>query len=214
MTVTTRQTRIVLADDHETVRQGLRALLASAEDLDVVDEVGDTESALASVRTLNPDVLILDLAMPTQGGLTTIRQLVSEGSKTAIVVLTRFREQAFVQEAMAAGAAAYVLKQSSFAEVRRAIELASRGEVYVDQRLSGEPAQAASPVHPPRVTNREREVLQRAALGQSNKEVASALGIATKTVEVHKAQGMRKLGLEDRSALVRYAALQGWLREP
>ena len=79
MTVTTRQTRIVLADDHETVRQGLRALLASAEDLDVVDEVGDTESALASVRTLNPDVLILDLAMPTQGGLTTIRQLVSEG---------------------------------------------------------------------------------------------------------------------------------------
>ena len=214
MNVSLKQTRIVLADDHETVRQGLRALLASADDLDVVDEVGDTESALASVRTLKPDVLILDLAMPSQGGLTTIKQLVSEGSKTAIVVLTRFTEAAFVQEAMAAGAAAYVLKQSSFAEVRRAIELASRGEVYVDQRLSADPAPNGSPAQPPRITNREREVLQRASRGQSNKEVAAALGIATKTVEVHKAQGMRKLGLEDRSALVRYASLQGWLREP
>jgi DNA-binding NarL/FixJ family response regulator len=204
----------VLADDHETVRQGLRALLTSVEGLHVVDEVGDTDGAMASVRASRPDLLILDLAMPKAGGLATIRQLVSEGSKTAIIVLTRFRDPAFVHEAMSAGASAYVLKQSPFAEVQRAVARASRGELYLDRRLVMTPEQRTSFDQPQRLSKREGEVLQRAAKGQSYKEIAVALGIAVKTVEVHKTQGMRKLGLEDRTALVRYASLQGWLHEP
>src|SRR5262245_48528422 len=127
MSVPMSSIRIVLADDHETVRQGLRALLGSVKGVDVVAEVGDSESAVASVRALTPDLLILDLAMPGLGGLATIRQLAREGSKTAIVVLTRFRDPAFVHEAMAAGATAYVLKQSPFAEVERAVTHAARG---------------------------------------------------------------------------------------
>jgi DNA-binding NarL/FixJ family response regulator len=210
----TRPIRIVLADDHETVRQGLRALLASVDGFEVVDEVGDTDGAMASVRALTPDLLILDLAMPSMGGLATIRQLAKEGVKTGVIVLTRFKDPAFVRDAMAAGASAYVLKQSSFAEVERAVTHASRGELYLDRRLVSTSALRPTFDQPRHVTQREGEVLQRAALGQSNKEIAVALGIAVKTVEVHKTQGMRKLRLKDRSALVRYAMLQGWLREP
>jgi DNA-binding NarL/FixJ family response regulator len=209
-----RPVRIVLADDHETVRQGLRSLLDSVEGVNVVDEVGDTDAAVASVRASRPDVLILDLAMPRVGGLETIRQLAKEGLKTAVIVLTRFRDPAFVHEAMAAGASAYVLKQSSFAEVQRAVAHASRGELYLDRHIVMTADPPASVDQPQRLSKREREVLQRAALGQSYKEIAVALGIAVKTVEVHKTQGMRKLGLHDRPALVRYAALQGWLQEP
>jgi DNA-binding NarL/FixJ family response regulator len=214
MTSATPHIRVVLAEDHETVRQGLRALLASVEGLDVVDEVGDSESAITSVRGLQPDILILDLAMPGPGGLATIRQLAREQTRTAIVVLTRFRDPAFVHEAMSAGASAYVLKQSSFAEVEHALAHALRGERYLDRRLGLKPEQV-TPSYPARqVSRREEEVLHRAALGQSNKEIATGLGIAVKTVEAHKTQGMRKLELRDRSALVRYATLQGWLREP
>src|SRR5262249_46385856 len=154
---------IVLADDHATVRQGLRALLASVEGLEVVDEVGDTESALASVLTFAPDLLILDLSMPTGGGLETLRRLARERVTTAVVVLTRYRDPAFVHEAMAAGATAYVLKQSPFAEVQRALAHAVRGERYVDPAIT-----AATPritFDPARqVSRRESEVLRHAAL--------------------------------------------------
>lgn len=210
----THPIRLVLADDHESIRQGLRALFAATSDVVVIDDVGDVETAIARVHDLAPDVLLLDLAMPKAGGLAAIRRLAAEGSKTAIVVLTRYREEAFVRDAMAAGASGYVLKQSSFSEVQRAIEHAVRGETYVDRRLASIFERRLPQDPPRRLSAREREVLRRAALGLSNKEVADALGIAVKTVEVHKAQGMRKLALRDRRDLVRYATLQGWLQEP
>lgn len=206
--------RVLLADDHESIRQGLRALFTNTPGYDVVDDVGDVETAMARVRALTPDLLMLDLAMPPGGGLTAIRRLMDEGVPTTIVVLTRYREEAFVRDALAAGASAYVLKQSPFSELENAITHAMRGERYIDRRLAPllEPRRrAGSPQH---LSPREREVLRRAACGYSNKSVAAALGITVKTVEVHKTQGMRKLWLQDRRDLMRYAILQGWLNEP
>jgi DNA-binding NarL/FixJ family response regulator len=182
-------------------------------EIDIVGEVGDTDAAVASVRAISPHLLLLDLSMPGAGGLTAIRRIRQVDRHTPIVVLTRHRDLSFVQDALAAGATGYVLKQSPFSEVQRAVHHAVRGERYIDGQLR------ASIDNPPdgprgrRVSARERDVLRRAALGQGNKEIAASLGIAVKTVEVHKAEGMRKLDLHDRAELVRYATLQGWLAD-
>ena len=209
----TDRIRLLLAEDHETVREGLRALFATMPEIDIVEEVGDTDAVVARVRAVSPHLLLLDLSMPGAGGLTAIRRIRQEDRHTPIVVLTRHRDLSFVQDALAAGATGYVLKQSPFSEVQRAVQHAVRGERYIDSQLR------ASLDNPPggprgrRVSARERDVLRRASLGQGNKEIAASLGIAVKTVEVHKAEGMRKLDLHDRVELVRYATLQGWLAE-
>jgi two-component system response regulator NreC len=209
----TQPLRLILADDHQSIREGLRALFATVPGVEVVDDVADVETAVERVRTLSPDVLLLDLSMPKSGGLAAIRKLADEGASTAVVVLTRYRDEAFVREALAAGAAGYVLKQSPFSEVQTAVTQAARGDEYLDRQLV--PLLARRPINQPgRVTAREGEVLRRAARGHSNKDVAEALGIAVKTVEVHKTSGMRKLSLRDRRDLMRYATLQGWLQEP
>lgn len=210
----TQRIRVMLADDHETVRQGLRTLFATMPAVEIVDEVADAESAVARARTIAPDLLILDLSMPRVGGLTALRMLKREDSRMAIVVFTRHRDPAFVRDALAAGATGYVLKQSPFSELERAVVHVSRGEQYVDRQLSQPPAQAGGTNGHRRVSDREHEVLRRASLGQSNKDIAAALSISVKTVEVHKTQGMRKLDLRDRRDLVRYATMQGWLFEP
>ena len=206
--------RLVLAEDHETVRQGLRALFATVPEVEIVDEASDAENAVKRVREMAPDLLVLDLSMPGTSGLSALRAIKAEELETGVVVLTRHRDAAFLQEALAAGATAYVLKQSPFSELHRAITHAARGEQYVDRQLAARLREQVPVERHRRLSNRETDVLRRAALGHGNKEVAAALGIAVKTVEVHKAQGMRKLGLKDRSDLVRFAALLGWLSEP
>lgn len=203
----------MLADDHPALRQGLRALLDAQDDVDVVEEVGTVEATLSVLDAARPDVLVLDLSMPNAGALGAIPQIKAAQPKTAVVILTRYRDLAFVRQALKAGASGYVLKQSPFDELRRAMTVAVTGGQYVDSVLK------AAFDDPPlesqgEATNRELDVLRRSALGQSNKEIASALSIAVRTVEVHKTHGMRKLDLPDRSALIRYAALQGWLQEP
>ena len=204
--------RLILADDHQSIREGLRALFAAVPGVEVIDDVADVETAVERVRRLAPDVLLLDLSMPKGGGLAAIRRLAQEGASTAVVVLTRYRDEAFVREALAAGAVGYVLKQSPFSEVQNAVTQAARGEEYLDRQLV--PVFVRRPNQPGRVTVREGEVLRRAARGHTNKDVAQALGIAVKTVEVHKTSGMRKLSLRDRRDLMRYASLQGWLQDP
>jgi two-component system response regulator NreC len=209
----TPRIRVLLADDHAVVREGLRALFTTIPEYEVVADVGDVDATMAGVRSAAPDLVVLDLAMPKTGGLAAIRQIKAERPNTAIVVLTRYADLAFVREALRAGATAYVLKQSSFGELQRAALLAINGEQYVDTRLKPS-LDRPVPDAKGQVSTRERDVLRRTVLGQSNKEIATALGIAVKTVEVHKANGMRKLDLPDRRALVRYAAIQGWLVEP
>jgi DNA-binding NarL/FixJ family response regulator len=204
----------MLADDHQTVREGLRALFATIPDVEVVAEADDVESAVQRARDSKPDLIILDLSLPKISGLTAIPRIKQEHPGTAIAVLTRYRDPAFVRQAFSAGAAAYVLKQSPFSELRRAVELAAQGERYLDARLVESVGDILSASTMEELSARERDVLRRTALGHSNKEISASLGIAVKTVEVHKTHAMRKLGLRDRSDLIRYAALHAWLREP
>ena len=208
--------RVLLAEDHETVREGLKLLLQSQADIHVVGEVADGEAAVSHAQRLKPDVVVMDLSMPTVNGLSATRTLKQRAPDVAVVALTRHDDEAYVKELLGAGASGYVLKQSSFAELLRAIRAAAGGTRYLDPRLAerGDEAMARRRL-PTRavVTERETQVLRLMAVGHSNKAIAEQLDISVKTVEVHKANAMRKLGLRGRIDVVRYAVLNGWLDE-
>jgi len=208
--------RVLLADDHETVREGLRLLVDAQVDMEVVGEAGDGKTALDQVATLHPTVLVLDLTMPGMSGLSTARALKENAGGTAVVALTRHDDDAFVQELMTAGAAAYVLKQSSSATLLNAIRAAAAGGRFLDPALPPPeyPRDPRRRAETPPVTERETEVLRLMAIGHSNKDIAAALNISVKTVEVHKANAMRKLNLRGRTDVVRYAVMNEWLRDP
>jgi DNA-binding NarL/FixJ family response regulator len=206
--------RVLLADDHESVRQGLCSLLATSPDVSLVSGVKDGADAVMMVRSSAPDVVIMDLSMPTSG-LVAMREIKTIRPNTAVVVLSRHRDAAYVRAAFAAGASGYVLKQSPFSELNKAVVAAAHGERYVDEQLAQERTAKRIKQDPglPLLSPRETEVLRRAASGFSNKEIAGELEISVKTVEAHKSNAMRKLRLKDRSAVVRFALLQGWLQE-
>jgi two-component system, NarL family, response regulator NreC len=206
--------RVLLADDHEIVRAGLRLLINGQPDMDVVAEAATGEQAIERVHAVRPDVAVLDLTMPGLSGLDTARRLLEVRAPTRIVVLTRHDDDAYVRELLAAGASGYVLKHSASTELLKAIRAVARGDSYLDPALNrSEPLRTWARGPRPTVTNREREVLRLTALGHSNKEIASQLGLSAKTVEVHKANAMRKLHLGGRADVVRYAVLNGWLRD-
>ena len=208
--------RVVLADDHETVRQGLRLLIDGQADMKVVGEAGDGRTAIARAESLHPDVVVLDVSMPTMNGLEATRGLREVVPATAVVALTRYNDEAYVREVLGAGAIGYVLKQSASSELLHAIRAAAAGVRYLDSDLIPPSAPSRRQRHVgalPLISPREREVLRLTALGESNKEIATALEISVKTVEAHKANGMRKLDLRGRIDVVRYAALQGWLSD-
>ena len=208
--------RVLLVDDHETVREGLRLLVDAQADMEVVGEAGDGKAALDQVAALGPNVVVLDLTMPGMSGLSTARTLKDNASGTAVVALTRHDDDAFVQELMTAGAAAYVLKQSSSATLLNAIRAAAAGGRFLDPALPPPeyPRDPRRRAETPPVTERETEVLRMVAIGHSNKDIAAALNISVKTVEVHKANAMRKLNLRGRTDVVRYAVMNEWLRDP
>ena len=209
-----RKIRVLVADDHAVVRHGLKLLIDSQADMEVVGEASDGRAALQQARETTPAVAVLDLTMPDMNGLDTARALRSELPDTAIVALTRHGDAAYVQELVRAGALAYVLKQSASHELVAAIRAAARGEVYLDPHLPvSSPGILSAKRTASIITDRETAVLKLMALGHSNKEIASELTISVKTVEVHKTNAMRKLGLQGRSELVKYAVLQGWLRD-
>lgn len=204
--------RVVVAEADEMSREGLCALFSPVPDVEIAGQAGDLDAAVRLVRSSSPDVLLLDSSIAVAGCTTAIRTLCSTDVPTAIVVLTRRADAAVAREAIAAGASAYVLKQSAFADLVTAIRKVTRGERYIDRRFT--PDALAEPAWPYRPSPRELDVLRRTALGQSNKEIAAALGIAVKTVEAHKTNAMRKLDLNDRCALMRLAIARGWLDEP
>lgn len=208
--------RVLLAEDHETVRDGLKLLLQSQSDIEVVGEVADGRAAVDRAQRLKPHVVVMDLSMPAMNGLTATRTLKETAPEVAVVALTRHDDEAYVKELLGAGACGYVLKQSSFNELLRAIRAAAAGKRYLDTTLATRGEEAASrrklPTRPV-ATEREAHVLRLMAVGHSNKEIANQLDISVKTVEVHKANAMRKLGLRGRIDVVRYAVLNGWLQE-
>jgi DNA-binding NarL/FixJ family response regulator len=210
--------RVLLAEDHETVRHGLRLLLESEDDIDVVGEAPTGRLAVERAISLQPQVVILDISMPEVNGLAAAEAIKRARPEVAIVALTRHEDEAFVTHLMALGASGYVLKQSASSELLSAIRAAARGEKYLDRAMRGglarlAVAQTESRRTPP-ITHRERSVLRMMAIGHSNKEIAAALEISVKTVEVHKANAMRKLDLRGRIDVVRYAIVNGWLQEP
>lgn len=210
--------RVVLADDHEIVRQGLRLLIDAQADMEVVAEASDGRQAMERVETLQPDVAVLDISMPQANGLVATEGIHERAPRTAVVALTRYGDDAYVKEMLRAGARGYVLKQSGSSELLAAIRAVAAGKQYVDTSLEPVFGRLVSlklgRTAGSRITDRENEVLRLVALGHSNKEIASALDVSVKTIEVHKGNAMRKLGMNGRIDVVRYALLQGWLREP
>jgi len=208
--------RVLLAEDHATVREGIRLLVDQQDDMQVVAEAADGRQALDRAAALQPDVLVLDLNMPGMSGVSAARALKGRTPGIAVVALTRYDDSAYVQELLEAGASGYVLKQSASSELLKAIRTAAAGGRYLDRGLARpeDPHDPRRRATTPRITERETEVLRLVAAGHSNKDIATALNISVKTVEVHKANAMRKLGLHGRTDVVRYAVLNGWLRDP
>ena len=215
-----RQLRIVLADDHVTVRHGLKLLIDAQADMTVVAEAGDGAAAIRRVDEFAPDVVVMDISMPGINGLNATRTLKESHPTTRVVALTRYSDDAYLQELLRAGVAGYVLKQSASIELLQAIRAAAAGGQYLDSAVTarvtvgflsrdGKRARQARPS----LTERETEVLRLIARGYSNKEIASQLELSVKTVEVHKANGMRKLNLRGRIDIVRFAILQGWMQD-
>lgn len=209
--------RVLLAEDHETVRQGLKLLIDRQSDMEVVGEAGDGRAAVERAGHLKPNVAVVDVSMPEMNGLEATRAIRAAAPATAVVALTRYGDDAYVQELLKAGALGYVLKQSPSSELVDAVRAAAAGRRHLDRNVAVRVAGAMLNQRGRRavtgVTDRESEVLRLMALGHSNKEIATTLNLSVKTIEVHKANAMRKLGLAGRTDVVRYALLQGWLRD-
>ncbi len=211
-----RETTIVLADDHQILRQGLRAMLEAEPGFSVVGEADDGVEAVRLVDRLRPRVLVLDLSMPALGGLEVVRQVRRRQPRTQVVILSMHANEAYVAEALQNGAAAYVLKQSTAGELVKAIRHVVDGQRYLSPPLSNRAIetylQKAKDTPSDRyesLTSREREVLQLAAEGYSNAEIGRRLFISPRTVEVHRSNMMRKLDLRSQSGLIRYALSRG-----
>jgi two-component system response regulator NreC len=197
---------IAIADDHAVVRQGLRLLLEAEHDLAVVCEASNIEETKAMVREHAPDVLVLDLHMRRELSLSVLSELRAASPRTAIVILTMDDDPAFVAPAWAAGAAGYVLKEASRADLVRAIRTVAGGGRYLDPAIGG---WALASSDDAMLSERELEVLRLVALGNTNGEIAKQLYISPRTVETHRASVQRKLGLNGRPELVRYALEHG-----
>jgi two-component system response regulator NreC len=200
---------IVLADDHIVVRSALRLLLEAEPDIEVVAEAGDAEAAIRYVSGHHPTVLILDLNMPGGSGLQAIPKIRSQSPGTQIVVLTMQDETAFAREALQAGVLAYILKEAASEELVKAVRMAAEGKTYLQPELGARLAAEPDLPAPDDLSERELEVLRLIALGHTNNEIAKQLYLSVRTVESHRAHIQQKLGLTNRSELVRYALDRG-----
>lgn len=198
---------IVLADDHQVVRAGLRLLLQAEEGFEVVAEAGDVATTERRVAAYHPRVLILDLNMPGESSLPAIPRLRQSAPDTQIVVLTMQNDPAFAREALRAGAIGYVLKEAADSELVQAVRLAAEGRTYLNPelgaRMATEPQVSGGP--PDDLSVREIEVLRLIALGHTNSEIAARLYLSVRTVESHRAHIQQKTGRTTRAALVAYA---------
>jgi two-component system response regulator NreC len=219
----TKKTTILLADDHGVVRRGLRALLDSEPDNEVVGETGDGLEALRLVERLKPSLLVLDLLMPGLNGLEILRQVGKLSPKTRVLILSMHSNEAYVLQAMRSGASAYVLKGSTAEEVIQAVREVKAGRRFLSPPLSdraietylesGGPSPASTD-HYESLTTRERQVLQLLAEGLSNAAIAKRLFISARTVESHRSNLTRKLDLHGPTQLIRFAMERGILARP
>ena len=209
---------VVLAEDHSTVREGIKMLVNAQADMRVIGEAGNGAAAIKTVREKRPDVVVMDISMPEMNGLKATRRLKTEFPDIKILTLTRHSDDSFLEQLIAAGASGYVLKQSAPAELVNAIRAVGDGNAYLDPTLTNKVVggflhRSLRGERRSEMTGREAEVLRLIAWGFSNKEIATRLALSVKTVEAHKANAMRKMNLRGRIDIVRYAILQGWLED-
>jgi DNA-binding NarL/FixJ family response regulator len=219
MDKTMNKIRIVLAEDHEIVREGLRLIIDGQDDMEVVGEAGDGRAAVRVAQELQPDLVVMDVSMPEMNGLSATKKLKQLCPHIGILTLTRHTDDGYLQELLRAGSSGYVLKQSQSSELLQAIRAVVAGGKYLDPAVAGKviggfarqqsKSGAASKETP---TERELDVLRQIAWGLSNKEIAAKMQISVKTVEAHKANAMRKMNMGSRIDIVRYAILQDWLQ--
>ncbi len=214
--------KIMLAEDHETVREGLRLIINAQADMEVCGEAGDGFAAVKMAQELQPDVIVMDVTMPELNGLQATKKIKQLSPHLKILTMTRHTDDGYLQELLRAGASGYVLKQSASAELLRAIRVVAAGNNYLDPSIAGRvmggylgrtSGSSSAQTAQSTLTDRESEVLRQIAWGYSNKEIAQRLTLSVKTVEAHKANAMRKLGIGNRIDIVRYAILQGWLED-
>jgi DNA-binding NarL/FixJ family response regulator len=211
--------RILLADDHAVVREGLKALINASPGMAVVGEAADGLVACTEAHRLQPDVVVMDLSMPGLSGSQAAERLRTECPTVKVLALTVHEDKGYIRQLLAAGAIGYVLKRSAPEDLIQAIRVVARGDVYLDPTMAGkvvgsfvrrgttEPGSREA-----ELSERETDVCRLTAAGYSNKEVAARLNLSIKTVETYRARAIEKLGLQSRADLVRYAVQCGWLQ--
>jgi len=216
----TNKLRVLIAEDHKTVREGIKLLVDGQPDMEVIGEAGDGEAAIALFEKLQPDLIVMDISMPTLNGLKATKRLKAKFPKIKILTLTRHTDDGYLRQLIAAGASGYVLKQSAPSELINAIRTVGNGNSFLDPSLTQKvlggyvsKTESLRGENHGDLSSRESEVLKLIAFGYSNKEIATRLNLSVKTVEAHKANAMRKLGIASRIDIVKYAILQNWLQD-
>jgi DNA-binding NarL/FixJ family response regulator len=212
--------RVVLADDHAVVREGLKALVNAEPDMRVVGEAADGDTACRVAAELDPDVLVMDLSMPVLGGAEATVRVRRECPRVKVLALTVHEEHVYLTQLLRAGASGYVLKRAAPSELVSAVRTVAAGGTWIDPSIAStvvegylDAREAAEQSPQDVLSDRERQMLIGIARGFSNKELAATHGLSVKTVETYKARVAEKLGLRSRADIVRYAARQGWLGE-
>lgn len=210
--------RIFLADDHAVVREGLKTLINGQPDMIVIGEAGDGEIAWQQARECLPDIVIMDITMPGLNGVLATTRLKRACPQIKVLALSVHDDTSYLRQLLTAGAAGYVLKHAAADDLIQAIRIVAAGGLYLDPALAGHVVAryvqvpgVASPLAGLELSERETEVVQGIAHGYSNKEIAAQLNLSVKTIETYRARAMEKLGIDSRSALVRYALEHGWM---
>lgn len=208
----TQSIRLIIADDHQMFREGLRVLFEQEEDIEIVGEAEDGSQAIQKVGDLAPDIIILDIEMPGMTGLEAARILVNEHPETRVLVLSRHTERRYVSEMFSLGVSGYILKDSAVDELVRAVKTVMSGQTYCSTNLVGAVVSEYSRHFSGErraITEREREVLKLIAEGKQTKEIASILNLSAKTVDTHRQRIMKKLDIHNAVELTRYAIREG-----
>jgi two-component system response regulator NreC len=207
-----KRTTVLLVDDHAVVRQGFRMILSAEPDFEVVGEAANGREAIAQAELLYPDIVLMDVSMPELNGIEATRRIVNISPRTRILALSMHRDSVYVREILRAGASGYLLKEAGDQDLLAAVRAVAQGQGYLspavsDAVLSDYRKHVTDPID--LLTTREREVLQMIAEGKTNKEIATALGLSTYTVESHRGRIMEKLNLHSAGELVRFAFRNG-----
>jgi len=210
--------RVLIVDDHAILREGVRALLQLHADFEVAGEASNGAAAIEAVAQLDPDVVLMDIAMPGLGGIEAAIEMKKQGRRAKILILSQYEDREYVRRLLKAGVSGYVLKKSAGSELANAIRAVHRGGLVLDPEVArtameeAGPAVAGSGDVYDSLTDREKQVLKLVAEGKSNKEVAEILGISVKTAMSHREHVMEKLGVHNRTELVRFAIRKGVIR--